>query len=161
MLENACHLTACMCTLLLLSLVDETFPFSVTLRALQSESEILLGKKGPYQNILLGSKGPAQKSVGIWLLFDRMLPLTTMFIFFNSCMSFTSQVKMDWSSAWSQSQVCRPNVVNWSVCLFTGWLNSPEVYNWRMGLHWRPGGYWKMGLCCRPGSHWRMGLCWR
>ena len=61
-----------MCTLLLLSLVDESFPFSVTLRALQSESEILLGNKGPAQKILLGSKGPAQKSVGIWLSFDRM-----------------------------------------------------------------------------------------
>ena len=41
-------------TLLLLSLVDESFPFTVTLRALQSESEILLG-----------NKGPAQKSIGM------------------------------------------------------------------------------------------------
>ena len=41
-------------TLLLLSLVDELFPFTMTLRALQSESEILLG-----------NKGPAQKSVGM------------------------------------------------------------------------------------------------
>ena len=41
-------------TLLFMSLVDESFPFTVTLRALQSESEILLG-----------NKGPAQKSVGM------------------------------------------------------------------------------------------------
>ena len=39
-------------TLLLLSLVDEPFSFTVTLRALQSESEILLGNKGPAQKLV-------------------------------------------------------------------------------------------------------------
>ena len=39
-------------TLLLLSLVDEPFSFTVKLRALQSESEILLGNKGPAQKLV-------------------------------------------------------------------------------------------------------------
>ena len=39
-------------TLLLLSLVDEPFSFTVTLRALQSECEILLGNKAPAQKLV-------------------------------------------------------------------------------------------------------------
>ena len=39
-------------TLLLMSLVDEPFSFTVKLRALQSESEILLGNKGPAQKLV-------------------------------------------------------------------------------------------------------------